>query len=101
MAVAWMLAAGDWFDTTSRLTAVVTLGGHHLVVLWLAAGGLALFAATALMSRDLTEVTRLHTVLLGVAGIASAVALGGAASVVALVVGALLLTALVGRALLR
>ena len=25
-AVAWMLAAGDWFDTTSRVTSVVTLG---------------------------------------------------------------------------
>jgi hypothetical protein len=34
--VAWMAAMGEWFDETSRLTAVVTLGGNHLLVLWLA-----------------------------------------------------------------
>ena len=28
-AVAWMLGMGEWFDRTSRLTSVVTLGGHH------------------------------------------------------------------------
>jgi hypothetical protein len=32
-AVAWMIAIGNWLDKTSRLTAVITLGGHHLLVL--------------------------------------------------------------------
>ena len=37
MAATWMIAAGDWLDHGSRVTAVITLGGHHLVVFSLAA----------------------------------------------------------------
>jgi len=39
MVVAWMLSAGEWLD---RNAPVVTLGGHHSVVLWLAVAGFVL-----------------------------------------------------------
>lgn len=101
MAVAWMLAAGEWFDTTSRATSVVTLGGHHLVVLWLAVAGLTIFGVTAILTAGFTDATQPELVLIAVAGAVSVVALGGALSLIALVVGALLLVALLGRAFLR
>lgn len=101
MAVSWMLAAGDWFDTTSRVSSVVTLGGHHRVVLWLAATGLALLIASALLSNGFSEATPLERVLIAAAGAVSVVALGGVLSVIALVVGLLLLIALLGRAFFR
>jgi hypothetical protein len=47
MAASWMIAAGDWLDHQSRVSAVVTLGGHHLVVLWLAVGAFAILAVLA------------------------------------------------------
>jgi hypothetical protein len=101
MAVAWMLAAGDWFDTTSPVTSVVTLGGHHTVVLWLAVVGLATFGVTAILTDGFTEATQLEKVLIATASAVSVVALGGVLSVIALVVGAILLIALLGRAFLN
>src|SRR5947199_233109 len=47
MVVAWMLSAGDWLDRTAP---VVTLGGHHVVVLWLAVAGFVLLAGMALLT---------------------------------------------------
>jgi hypothetical protein len=101
MAVAWMLAAGDWFDTTSRVTSVVTLGGHHTVVLWLAASGLAILVVSAILTNGFTEATTPERVLIATAGAVSVIALGGVLSVIALVVGVLLLIALLGRAFFR
>ena len=51
MVAAWMLAGGEWLD--SRMS-VVTLGGHHLVVLWLAVSGFALLAGMALLTGGFT-----------------------------------------------
>lgn len=42
MVVASMLSASDWLDRAPLITAVVTLGGHDLLVLCLAAAGFAL-----------------------------------------------------------
>ena len=39
VAVAWMIAVGTWLDQTSRLTKVITLGGHHALVLIMALVG--------------------------------------------------------------
>lgn len=50
MNVAWMLSAGDWLDRFSRVTAVVTIGGHHLVVLWLAVVGFATLALLTVLT---------------------------------------------------
>ena len=47
VAVAWMIAVGTWLDQTSRLTKVITLGGHHVLVLIMALVGFALLASGA------------------------------------------------------
>jgi hypothetical protein len=101
MAIAWMLAAGDWFDTTSRLTSVVTLGGHHLVVLWLAVGGFVALAVMATMTGGFAVASRRQMVLVAAAGAVSVVALGGVLSAIALAVGSVMLITLLGRAFVR
>lgn len=101
MAASWMIAAGDWLDRTNRVTSVITLGGHHLVVLWLAVLGFGILAVLAPMTDGFAVLTRVQAVALSVAGVVSVVALAGVVSVAGLVVGLALLTALVGRALIR
>jgi hypothetical protein len=101
MATAWMISAGDWLDSQSRVTAVITLGGHHLVVLWLAVLGFGILAVLAPLTGGFAELNRLQLVALSIAGVTSVVAVAGVASVAALVVGTVLLIALLGRALLR
>ena len=101
MAASWMISAGDWLDRASRVTSVVTLGGHHLVVLWLAVLGFGILAVLAPLTGGFAELNRIHLVALSVAGVVSVVAVAGVASVAALVVGSVLLVALLGRALLR
>jgi hypothetical protein len=96
MNVAWMLSAGEWLDQSSQVTAVVTLGGHHVVVLWLAAAGFAMLALMTLVTGALVNVRRVHVPFIVVGAVASAIGLGGALSVVLMVVGAVLLLALVG-----
>jgi hypothetical protein len=101
MAAAWMIAAGDWLDRTNRVTSVITLGGHHLLVLWLAVLGFGILAVLAPTTGGFAVLNRVQVVALAVAGVVSVVALAGVVSVAALVVGLALLTALVGRALIR
>lgn len=101
MAAAWMISAGDWLDRQSRVTAVITLGGHHLVVLWLAVLGFGILAVLAPLTGGFAELNRLQLVALSIAGVTSVVAVAGVASVAALVVGSVVLVALLGRALLR
>jgi hypothetical protein len=51
MAVAWMIAAGDWLDQkTSGFAEVITLGGHHRLVLILAAVGFVMLAGLAVLT---------------------------------------------------
>jgi hypothetical protein len=100
MAAAWMISAGDWLDHQSRVTAAVTLGGHHLVVLWLAVAGFLILAVVAPMSGGFAVVSGVQLAALSVAGVASVVALAGILSVVGLVVGAVLLVVVVARAVL-
>ena len=98
MAAAWMLSAGDWLDERSRVTAVVTLGGHHLVVLWLAVLAFAILAVLAPMTAGFAVASRPQLAALAVAGIVSTVALAGILSVSALVVGVVMLLAVLLRA---
>ena len=83
------------------MTSVITLGGHHLVVLWLAVLGFAILAVLAPLTGGFAQLNRIQVVALSVAGVVSVVAVAGVASVAALVVGSGLLVALLGRALLR
>ena len=101
MAASWMVSAGDWLDRASRVTSVITLGGHHVVVLWLAVLGFVILAVLATLTGGFAELNRVQLVALSVAGIVSVVALAGVVSVAALITGAAFLVALLGRALLR
>ena len=98
--VAWMAAMGEWFDTTSRLTSVITLGGNHLVVLWLAVAGFAILGALAPLTGGFAVVAPWQMVLIAAAGAVSVIALGGLLSIAALVGCAVLAAALLGRAFL-
>lgn len=96
MAVAWMLSAGDWLDKSSPVSAVVTLGGHHIVVMCLALVGFAMLAGLALLTKALTVARPVHYPFIAVGALVSVVALGGVLSVAMLIVGVVLLVALVG-----
>ena len=80
---------------------MITLGGHHVVVLWLAVLGFVILAVLAPLTGGFAELNRIHLVVLSVAGIVSVVALAGVVSVAALVAGVAFLIALVGRAVIR
>jgi hypothetical protein len=101
MAASWMIAAGDWLDRYSRVTSVVTLGGHHVVVLWLALAGFAILAVLAPMTNGFATAKGVHLVALSIAGVASVAAFAGMLSVAALVAGVAGLIAVIGRALIR
>lgn len=101
MAASWMIAAGDWLDRYSRVTSVVTLGGHHVVVLWLALAGFAILAVLAPLTNGFATANGVHLVALSIAGVASVAAFAGMLSVAALVAGVAGLIAVIGRALIR
>jgi hypothetical protein len=82
--VAWMIAAGNWFDQTSKLTAVITLGGHHKLVMILALTGFGLLAALALLTDGFTSANRLEVALIIIACVISIVALAAALSAILL-----------------
>jgi hypothetical protein len=99
MVLVWMIAMGEWLDSTSRITSVITLGGHHLIVLGIALAGFLLLAVLAVTTRGFGVATSLEHTAFAVAGVLSVVALAGVISVLGLVVGALLLAALLCRSL--
>ena len=101
MTAAWMLGVGDWFDRTSRLTSVVTLGGHHYVVLWLAACSFVGLLVAAVLSDGFTAADGLVRGLAAVAGGASIVATGGILACLALIVGTVVLATMLGRGFVR
>jgi hypothetical protein len=97
-AVAWLLAGvGTWLDRASRLTAVFTLGGHHLVVLIMAIAGFLLLAGAAVLTEMFTSASKLDLTLITVACIVSVIALAGALSVILLVMGGAVLLGLLLR----
>jgi hypothetical protein len=102
MAVAWMIAAGDWLDRqTAGFVEVITLGGHPLVVLILAAVGFGMLAGLAVLTEGFTAANRLEIALLVIACTISVVALAGALSAILLLVVAALLLGFAGRLLVR
>jgi hypothetical protein len=92
VAVAWMIALGNWLDQTSGLTAVITLGGHHVLVLIMALVGFLMLASGAVLTNGFRSVSKLRLILITAGCVISVAALAGALSVVLLLMlGALLL----------
>jgi hypothetical protein len=92
VAVAWMIAVGSWLDKTSTLTAVITLGGHHVLVLIMALVGFLTLAAGAFFTNGFRSAKKLGLILLTAGCMISVAALAGALSVLLLfILGALLL----------
>lgn len=100
-AVAWMFAAGDWLDHASRVTTVMTLGGHHRLVLVLASVGFVMLTGLAALTRGFTSANRGHVAFIIIAGAVSVVALAGALSVIVLVLTAALVLGFAARPLVR
>jgi hypothetical protein len=105
-AIAWMLAAGSWFDQTSKVTAVVSVGGHHRFVLIMAILGFLMLVTVALKSDEFTATNRLDRILISLGRVASVIALAGALSVIALVTALVLVVAValvmsLGRGVLK
>jgi hypothetical protein len=101
VAVAWMIAAGDWFDQTCRFTSVITLGGHHGLVLSLALVGFVMLAGLALPTNGFTSRTGLELTITIIACVISIIALAGALSAILLLALAALLLGFGIRLLLR
>jgi hypothetical protein len=77
MVLVWMKIFGAWLDGFSQLTSVATLGGHHIVVMVLAALGFGILAVLAVPTAGFTMATPAQLVIVAVACIASIVALAG------------------------
>jgi hypothetical protein len=84
VAIAWLINAGTWFDETSKLTSVVTLGGHHTLVLIIALTGFLMLACLAIVTGGFDTGNQLHIALIVIACVTSVVALAGALSAILL-----------------
>jgi hypothetical protein len=79
---AWMVAAGSWFDETSRLTATITLGGRHELVMILALTAFSMLAGLALLTDEFTVANEVELALIIIACSMSIVVLAVALSAV-------------------
>jgi hypothetical protein len=93
MVVVWMTVMGEWLDSASPVTSVITLGGHHRVVFGIALAGFLLLAALAPLTQGFASASPWQLVLLPLAGVTSVVALAGLLSVGGLAVITILLIA--------
>jgi hypothetical protein len=75
---ALMTVAGGWFDQTSTLTSLVTLGAGHRLVLIMAVAGVATLACLAPLTTAFSRATYLEKVLLSLACVFSVTAAAGA-----------------------
>jgi hypothetical protein len=101
MTVAWMIAAGNWLDTTSSVTAVVTLGGHHRLVLLLAILGFVMLTGLGLLTDSFTSAGKFELALMTMACMVSVVAVAGALTALLVVVAAAFGLGFAGRLLFR
>jgi hypothetical protein len=90
-AVPWVLVFGSWMDETSKLSQVLTLGGHHKLVMAMAIAGLVMLAGLAVRSDWFTATYLLDRALIIVACVISMAALAGALSAILLLVALALL----------
>ena len=92
VAVAWMIAVGSWLDHTSRISAVITLGGRHVLVLIMALVGFVMLASGAVLTNGFRSASKFRLTLITAGCAISVAALAGALSVLLLLIlGALLL----------
>ena len=92
VAVAWMIAVGSWLDHTSRISAVITLGGRHVLVLIMALVGFVMLASGAVPTNGFRSASKFRLTLITAGCAISVAALAGALSVLLLLIlGALLL----------
>jgi hypothetical protein len=97
VAVAWMIAVGTWLDQTSKLTKVITLGGHHLLVLIMALVGFAVLASGAFVTNGFRSANKLGLTLITAGCIISVATLAGALSLLLLCMLAALLLGFLAR----
>jgi hypothetical protein len=97
VAVAWMIAVGTWLDQTSRLTKVITLGGHHALVLIMALVGFLILASGAVVTNGFRSANKLGLTLITAGCIISVATLAGALSALLLVILAALLLGFLAR----
>ena len=97
VAVAWMIAVGTWLDQTSRLTKVITLGGHHALVLIMALAGFLILASAAFVTNGFRSASKLGLTLITAGCIISVATLAGALSVLLLFMLAALLLGFLAR----
>lgn len=93
--VAWVTAAGAWFDRQDRWLATATWGGHHRLVLGLAVAALAGFGLLVPVTAGFTRATRLQEGIIAVTVFAALVAIGGVMAVAVPVVVVVMLAGLV------
>ncbi|MEV5961848.1 hypothetical protein AB0L70_08790 [Kribbella sp. NPDC051952] len=75
--VVWMYTVGSWLDHTSKFTATATLGGHHIILLVIAAVAFATLATLAVLTDGFSQVTPRLALAKNLACILSVVALTG------------------------
>jgi hypothetical protein len=83
--LAWMIAAGRTFDETSKLTRVVTLGGHHNLVLIMALIGFLMLVGLAVSTSGFVEANGFQVAVIILACAISIVANAGALSAIFLI----------------
>ncbi len=98
MAAVWMFSAGAWLDA-HQIAAVLTFGGHHLLVLFVAGLSFWALAVLAAFTGGFSTVTPLQSVLISIAAVTSLMALAGVVSVILLIVGGGLFLGTVARLL--
>jgi hypothetical protein len=97
MVAIWMTVMGDWLDSASPVTSVMTLGGHHRVVFGLAVAGFALIACMAPLTGGFSTASRMQLAVIPFAGVISLVALAGVLSVAILAMAAFVAVAVLFR----
>jgi hypothetical protein len=97
VAVAWLIAVGAWLDQTSKLTKVITLGGHHVLVLIMASVGFLILASGAVLTDGFRSANKLALTLITAGCIISVATLAGALSLLLLSMLAALLLGFLAR----
>ena len=97
VAIAWMIAIGSWLDHTSKITAVITLGGHHVLVMIIALTGFLMLASGAVLTNGFRHANRPQLTLITAGCIISIAALAGALSALLLLILAALLLGFLAR----
>jgi hypothetical protein len=95
-----LLGAGDWIDQTSRLTMIMSWGGHHKLLLIISIAGFVLLATLASITKAFAAPSDLQFALIVFACMTSIVALSGALAVLLLAAVALIFLLLLAVAVL-